>query len=670
MITVGKAALYLSAVISVVLLFAMPTVAKDRRKAEAVRACYWWIIGVFGALTASILVLLAAFIVKDFSFQYVANYSSADMAVQYRMAALWAGHEGSLLLWAWMLAGFAALIAVVKLNNPDKLDTYALIVINDVQIFFLALLATAADPFVGSPPGTVAGQGINPLLLHWAMVIHPPTLFLGYAGLTVPFAYAIAAAWIKDPSKKWVELCQTTSIFAWLLLTIGIFLGALWAYVVLGWGGFWGWDPVENASFLPWLTATALLHSFTVYKRRDAFKLWSMSLATISFLLVIMATFITRGGLIQSAHTFERNNLMVGLFSGFIILVAVLAGQVISSRYDLLQGREQLTTLASKDFMYFINNIVLLSSSVILLVATLLPVFGGPSLKADGYNAIAIPIGLAYTAVLGVCPMLAWRKTDPAKFQQYALWPGLITAAAAIPLYFYWQKLVAVVRTVNSGASSNPLGYIGFIVAVFTAVGAIELFIFGAAQKAKRTDRSFMAALGSLFVENRAQTGGYMTHFGVAVTVAGLVGSMLYTVDVNQTVPNQPGAKLKIPGYELRLVGVKQTQEPVRTVQTAQFDLVDDTTGAVKKRLEPANIKQQSGQGQGQDTRNVDIDYQPFQDIFVIFGGVNPDKTLTVEVKINPLIMFVWVGSGILVLGMTIAWWPRRKKAVVAQKAT
>lgn len=664
MITVGKAALYLSAAITTVLLFAMPYVAKDRRKADAVRACYWWIIGVFGTLTAATLVLLAAFIAKDFSFQYVAGYSSADMELQYRMAALWAGHEGSLLLWAWMLAGFSAAIAALRLNKLDKLDTYALIVLNDVQLFFLAVMIFAADPFVASPAGTVAGQGINPLLLHWAMIIHPPTLFIGYAGVTVPFAYAIAAAWTRDPSAKWVNVTQRWTIFAWLLLSIGIFLGAVWAYVVLGWGGFWGWDPVENASILPWLTATALLHSFTVYRRRDAFKLWSMSLATLTFLLVIMATFITRGGLIQSAHTFQRNNLMVALFSGFIIIVALLAGQVISSRYELLKGREQLMNLLSKEFMYFFNNVVLLASAIILLAATMLPVFGGPSLKAASYNTIAVPIGLVYMVVLALCPTFAWRKTDAARIKQYLLAPAVVTAVAAVPLFLYWQKLrelvVAVDPTVET-RSLEPLGYVGLLVAIFAGVGALELFAFGASQKAKRSKRSWLAALGSLFVENRSQAGGYMTHLGVAIITAGLVGSMIFTVDIPDTMANKKGATMDIPGYKLKLVEVKQRTAPGKTIQTGVFDLIDTKTGAVKKRLEPSNIINQAGAGAGQNTRHVDIDYQPLQDIFVIFGGVNEDKTLTVEVKINPLIMLVWGGSIILILGMCIAYWPRRK---------
>jgi len=668
-INVGKAALYLSAIISAVLLVAIPYVAKDRRRTDAVRACYWWLIGVFGALTAAILVLLGAFIAKDFSFQYVAGYSSADMAVQYRMAALWAGHEGSLLLWAWMLAGFAAAIAALKLKNPDQLDTYALAVINDVQLFLLAILVFAADPFVASAPGTTAGQGINPLLMHWAMVIHPPTLFLGYAGLTIPFAYAMATAWVRDPSSKWLDHSQRWSIFAWLLLSIGIFLGALWAYVVLGWGGFWGWDPVENASFLPWLTATAMLHSFTVYKRRDAFKLWSLSLATVSFLLVVMATFITRGGFIQSVHTFAPNNLMVWLFSGFIILVAILAGQLISSRYQLFQGREQLTSLLSKEFMYFFNNVVLLAGAIILLGATIAPVFGGPALKPASYNTIAIPIGLIYLIALGLCPVLAWRKTDAARMKQYLLWPGGVTILSAVPLFLYWQKLRDLVVSVDPTVETRPLeplGYVGLLAAVFTFVAALELFYFGAKQKAKRSKRSWLAALGSLFVENRSQAGGYTTHLGVAVIVAGLVGSMIFTVDINDTIPNRKGAQLEIPGYSLRLVGVKTSDSPAETVETGQFDLVDAKTKKVIKRLEPSNVVHKTGPSAGQNSRNVDIEYQAFQDVFIIFGGTNPDKTITLEVKINPLIMFVWIGSGILVLGMVIAYWPRRKKKAAA----
>ncbi len=662
MIFVGKLALYLGAVISLVLLFAMPTFAKDRRKADAVRSCYQWIIGIFGALTASILVLLAAFIVGDYSFQYVASYSSADMSVVFRMAALWAGHEGSLLLWAWLVAAFSAAIAVFRMKKLERLDTYALIVMNAVQFFFLAVLTLAADPFVQSQ-GAAVGQGINPLLLHWAMILHPPTLFVGYAGLTVPFAYAMAAAWTRDPSSKWISHTHRWSVFSWMLLSIGIFLGALWAYVVLGWGGYWGWDPVENASLLPWLTATAMLHSFTVYKRRESMKLWSLALTVVTFLLVIVATFITRGGILQSVHAFEPNLVLRYLFVGFIALVAIASGQVISSRYYLFKSGEQLTTLSSKEFMYFANNLILLAGAIILLGATMLPVFGGPTLKPETYNTIAQPIGLVYIAILAICPMFGWRKTDPVKFRNYAIYPGVATLAAAAPLFIYWQNLGSMVRGIDPSATASPLGYVGLLLSVFAFTGGLVLFGNGAAAKAKRSGRNFVSALGSLFVENRAQAGGYLSHLGVAIILAGLVGSSMFVGDINQVLPNKKGSTLDIPGYQLRLDNVASRQEPGKTIEVGTFDLIDAKTGKVQKKLAPQNVINKTGPAAGQNTRNVDIEYQPFQDIFIIFGGTNPDKTVSVNVKINPLIMFVWVGSGILILGMAIAMWPKRKKA-------
>ncbi|RJQ51996.1 MAG: heme lyase CcmF/NrfE family subunit [Actinobacteria bacterium] len=662
---VGKLLLYFAAVVSGVLLFAMPYFAKDRRQTGAIRASYQWIIGIFGALTAAMLVLLAAFIVQDYSFQYVASYSSADMSVPFRMAALWAGHEGSLLLWAWLVAAFSAAIAAYRLKTLDRLDTYALVVMNGVQFFFLALLALAADPFTVSQGGAV-GQGINPLLLHWAMIIHPPTLFIGYAGLTVPFAYAMAAAWTREPSAKWITHTHRWSVFSWMLLSIGIFLGALWAYVVLGWGGYWGWDPVENASLLPWLTATAMLHSFTVYKRRDSFKLWSLALTVVTFLLVIVATFITRGGILQSVHAFPPNLTLRYLFVGFIGFVAIASGQLISSRYALFKSGDQLQNLSSKEFMYFANNLILVAGAFILLGATMLPVFGGSSLKPESYNTIAQPIGLVYIGLLAVCPMFGWRKTDPKKFRNYAIYPSAVTILAAYPLFIYWQNLGKMVRSIDPTATVSILGYVGLLLAVFAFTGGLVLFGSGAAAKAKRSGKNWLFALGSLFVENRAQAGGYLSHLGVAVILAGLVGSSMFVGDINEVMPNKAGSSLQMPGYELKLKGISASDQGTRKVEVGTFDLIDRSSGKVQKVLAPQNVLHNAGPMAGQSTRNVDIDYQPFQDIFVIFGGSNPDNTISVNVKINPLIMFVWGGSGILVLGMAIAMWPKRRKAKAA----
>ncbi|HZD60081.1 MAG TPA: cytochrome c biogenesis protein CcsA, partial [Anaerolineae bacterium] len=295
---------------------------KPRKGEKQQKAGNDGIIWQFAGVTFAGLILLIAFISDDFSFGYVADHSTPQMSVFYKIAAFWAGHEGSLLLWLWMLTSITATIAFLNRKN-DRLTNIALYVANYVQLFFLVTLLTATNPFrgaeLGMPP---TGVGLNPLLMHWAMVLHPPTLFMGYAGLTIPFAFAIAALVDRNSSSDWINRVKKWTLFAWLFLTIGIFLGALWAYVVLGWGGYWGWDPVENASILPWFAGTALLHTFTMYRRRGGMKIWAVALASISFIMSILGTFITRSGLIQSVHAFPELRMDLTLLFGGLMLGA------------------------------------------------------------------------------------------------------------------------------------------------------------------------------------------------------------------------------------------------------------------------------------------------------------------------------------------------------------
>ncbi|RJQ52750.1 MAG: heme lyase CcmF/NrfE family subunit [Actinobacteria bacterium] len=668
MIVIGKLALYFAALASLILVLAMPRYAKEKRHANALKACYQWTIGVFGAMSAAIFVLFAAFIVQDYSVEAVAQYSNADLSTAFRIAALWAGGPGSLLLWAWILSGFTAAIALSKMKRPDLLDTYALTVLHGVQLFFLALLVSAADPLKVIPGGVAQGQGLNPLLRHWAMLAHPPTLFVGYAGLTVPFAYAIAAAWSRNASATWVKLAHKWSLFAWIFLSIGIFLGSLWAYVVLGWGGYWAWDPVENASLLPWLTATAMLHSFTVYRRRNALKVWSLALTVISFLLVIVATFITRSGIVQSVHAFQPDNLMLWLFLSFMAIVAVGSGQLVASRSRLFADEEGFTELASKEFMYFLNNVIMVAAAAIVLAGTLSPTFGGPALKPETYNAIAQPIGLVYVALLAICPLMSWRKTKPERFKRYLAVPGLVTLASALPLYLYWQGLENMVRGIDPSSVAQPLGYLGLLIAVFAFTGAVQLFVAGAREKATRTGRHFVMALGGLFVRNRSQAGGYLSHAGLSIVLAGLIGSSMFVGDINEVLPGKAGSSVVVVDYSLTYQGAKTVKFPDGgTKTTATFQLLDKDTGALVSILRPAS-ETHAGENRN-EAREAAVAYTPFRDVFVIFGGQNPDGSVSVNVKVNPLIMFVWGGSIILVLGMMLAWWPKRtQEEPVAEK--
>jgi cytochrome c-type biogenesis protein CcmF len=681
-IVIGKFAVYVALILAAAAAaIALYAGHKKEDGEELGSNAYYITMVVFGAVTVASLILLYAFIAKDYSFAYVAENSSADMSLFYRIAAFWAGQEGSLLFWAWLLTGAAAIIAYQKANDYEVLVTNALGVLNVISLFFLFVLVTpGGDAFkvalAGLPPG---GAGINPLLLHWAMVIHPPTLFIGYAGLAIPFAFALGALITGDVSRRWLIISDRWAVGAWLFLSIGIFLGALWAYVVLGWGGFWGWDPVENSSFVPWLTATAMLHSFTVWKRRNGFKFWAVSMAALSFFLTLLATYITRSGIItDSAHTFQGDPYFKLVFDIFMVLTLVVTAVLLWWRREelyspvLAGGDSGEETLFSREFIYYLNNVFMLLAAGIITYGTLAPAIttwlGLPKVtySADFYNGIAAPLSILYVTAMGLCPVLSWRKTEPAKFWRLLMWPAGAAAVGAVPIVMYF--------------SSKPVGTMGMIVSVFAAAAAVQLFVRGALARAKSKGISPLAALGDLFMKNRSQTGGYIVHLGVAITVIGIIGTIMFGTEDLVSIGKTKGsvATAPIAGIRLEVVDLKKKtfpkkEQPPSTYVIERQELTLRLTeggkpaGTIKpvlkgyqRSIERAEAEGHFGEGYNPE---IDVKVEPFRDVFVIYQGESTDKrTLSLQVKINPLITWVWIGSMILVLGTAWAMWPTAAK--------
>jgi cytochrome c-type biogenesis protein CcmF len=670
-VVLGKVSIYAGLMLSLAAAGIAFWSARDESRTDFATNAYRLTLAVFGALTLSSLVLLWAFIAKDYSLLYVASNSSPDMTVFFRIAAFWAGQEGSLLLWVWFIAAFSAIVAWTKAKAEEPIVTDALGVLNLIAAFFMVVLVTpSGDPFKTVAIAAEAiGRGINPLLLHWAMVAHPPTLFLGYAGLAVPFAFAIAALMQGDVSRKWLKLSDRYAVTAWLFLSVGIFLGALWAYVVLGWGGFWGWDPVENSSFLPWLAGTAMLHSFTVWKRREGFKRWAVSLASGSFFLTLLATYITRSGIIQSAHTFEGDPVFKILFEVFMaVVVLATAGLLWYRRHDLSEEgepEEQLMggSFLSKDFVYYVNNVVLTVVTLVITFATLAPAITRGlgmqeiSYKPEFYNSLAGPISAVYIALVAICPLLAWRRTDPEKFGRLLMWPGVAAVVGAVPILLTF--------------GSNLMGAATMILSVLAGATAIQMFVRGAMGRARSKEMSFPAALGSLFLQNRSQTGGYLVHLGIAITLVGVVGTNLYGLSSDATVSKKVGSTVRASGIQFAVRAYSDVTHPRKDLAPSTYVLQEQKvtlamthaqTGASLgtispiRRLYQVNVDEQRGA-----TPQVDIRHELFRDVFVIFQDVDASGNIFLTVKINPLISLVWFGSIILVLGTAWASWPQRR---------
>ena len=653
------------------------------------------------SLTGAVLLMLVAFFRPDFTFYYVAQNHSNDvsnLAWLYKLSAVWAGREGSFLFWAWLLSLFASWVAYKRLEYTDALSNMGLMVTNIVLALFAGGMlfsepnnpfkvtpAQFIDPATGQLIGEATSWGMNPLLQHWAMILHPPTLFIGYAGLTIPFAFAIAALIVNDGSKLWVEIVDRITIFSWLFLGIGIGLGAIWAYVVLGWGGYWAWDPVENASLLPWLTGVGLLHSFTVYRRREGFKRWAVMLAAFTFALVILGTFITRSGIVQSVHAFEADPVSLWLFLFMIVGSIVAAGVGLFMRWETFSGNDEFESLTSKEAAYYFNNVIMLVAGLLvayLTITSALPAwmpFGGKSIPATTFDAVARPVGILYLLILAVCPMLSWKGTDGATFWNRIKWPLVGTAVlTGLLLIDYVTTLKPIYDTMTKLAQSgnepgikmaaagpeiyyNGLAIFGLVVASLLISTQTWLFIDGARKRAAAKGENFFAALGSIFYNARTQSGGYLTHIGMGIILIGLVGSAMFVLDQTYTVPVKQGSSFEVDQYTFTYMGSNQeTLANGNNVTTVDLAVTRDgrSVGTISPGQTEFTAQQQS-------RLDAKVLSEPLRDIFVVFQGVQNEEAI-INVKINPLIWFSWGGFILMLIGTTLAMWPKKGARLVA----
>ena len=655
------------------------------------------------ALTVCCGILVYCFFAGDYSIEYVLKqHSSADGALGwlYKLSGLWAGREGSLLFWAWLISVFNSVVAIRDLKSPRKLDSMALMVSQLVLVAFVGVLLFSESnmPFTVTPDkyynsnGTLTNAatmlGMNSLLEHWAMAIHPPTLFVGYAGLTIPFAYAIAALIVNDSSKEWVVRSQRYALFSWLFLGIGIGLGSVWAYVVLGWGGYWGWDAVENASLLSWLVGVALIHSFTVYRQRGAFKRWSVMCACITFAFVIVGTFISRSGLVQSVHAFEGDPVSLVLF-GALIVVALLAGIVglivrWKSFGPAADGSDEVEHLLSKEGAYYFNNVIMVVFATLLAYLTIssalpdfLP-FGGQTVSSGTFNAIARPLGVVYLAILAICPLLAWGTTLRAKFLKQARIPAICAVALFVALAVYWGTylvpsydaiIAAGGTTAEELASDGPAWYynglalVGFFVASVLFFNSLFMLgrTIGAYKKAHGCGA--LAAFGGCLRNNAARFGGFLSHAAMAVILVGLIGSSMYVTEKVGYIGYDESTDTAAENFTIKDYELEYTSNSVTEVNggndilyTVNYDVYKD--GNYIGSVSPAVQLAQKTQQQKLVASVISL---PGEDLFVVYRGVNNDGAFSMDVRVNPLISLVWVGFGLLMVGVCVATLGRRR---------
>ena len=655
-------------------------------------------------LTLCIGLILVCFLTENMTLSYVAmNFPVDDspLRVLYQVAGVWAGRQGSLLFWTWLISLFAAATAWRRMRQTDALTCAALGVTEIVIVLFTCAMALsdANNAFIATPAeylnadgSLVAGasSGMNPLLLHWAMVLHPPATFIGYAGCAVPFAYAIGALITGDLSARWVEHADRVAVFSFIFLTIGMVLGAVWAYVVLGWGGFWAWDAVENASFMSWLTAIAMIHSFTLYRRRGVFKRWSLFAATITFIFVVLGTFITRSGLVQSVHAFAEDPVSTYFFLGIMIAAALSFLLLLLYRNAALAEDDEIESLLSKNGSYYITDLVCIVGACLvayLTVSSALPSWlplGGQVVSAGVYNAVARPATALFGLLMAVCPLLGWRRTEGAAFWRNFRVPLFIGVVVLVALeaYFALELVPAYDAIIAAGgdaaatlAEQGPRLYylavaeVSLVAAALLFASSAYLLGRGVRGRLAKGD-SALAAPVNLFRRSPAQAGGYLAHLGCAIALVGLVGSGMFVQEQTVNVAAEVGAQGTAGGYTLTVENIDDTFDAhdnrIMTVdlavaRTASDGAADEsaTIGTLAPAIEVSATTQQQ-------TLHASVLTFPTEDLFVAFQGLNADGSLSLSVKVNPLILCNWVGGAICIAGIVLAALPRRATPLLA----
>ena len=608
---------------------------------ELVHSARRGVYAVFGLLTLAELVLAYALLSHDFGLRYVWEYTSLDMATPYLLSAIYAGNDGSLLFWAWVLSILAALAAFLD-RKERVFAPYVAATNMAVAAFFLLLVSLIANPFERLASTPADGRGLNPMLENVGMLFHPPTLYLGYVGLTIPFAFLLAALATGRLDGEWIKRTRMWALLAWLMLGIGNLLGAQWAYVELGWGGYWAWDPVENASLMPWLIITAYLHATVVQRRRRMFRVWTASLAATAFLLSIFGTFITRSGLITSVHAFGQSSLGP-FFLAFIALGGALSLGLILWRLDLLRGEEVEASFMSRENWVFITNLLLAGATVAVLFGTVYPTFSEVALGRkielgkDFYNQVNGPILLVLVAAMGICPVLAWGRTLGQHLAKAFTPPALAAVALAVALVALGvRQYVAIVA----------LAVFAFVILVY-----VGEWYRGVRARQRTQGVNPVSALGGMIWDNRPRYGAHIVHVAIAVMAIGVVGSTFFVSEAEANL--KVGESMAVGSYAIRYEGMAQSSTPSRNIVSATVTVLQD--GRPLGQMTAENIFHKSME---QPVSEVAIRTTPLEDVYVIFAGWDADGSASFRVLINPLVVWIWVGGVLFLLGGLVAMWP------------
>jgi cytochrome c-type biogenesis protein CcmF len=621
-------------------------------------------IAAFVAVTAAAFALVYSVFTNDFSITYIMEHSNRALPGAYKFAALWSGQEGSLLLWCWLLATYGFVLRL-RHKTDVKLYAYAGTILAGIQVFFLAVVNFAAPPFAllrGAIPAD--GNGLNPLLQYPEMVIHPPMLYLGYVGFSVPFAFGLGALMMRYPGEKWIKITRVWTLVTWVFLTGGIFLGMHWAYAVLGWGGYWGWDPVENASFMPWLTGTAFLHSVMMQEKKGMMKSWNVWLIFSTFLLTLLGTLLTRAGLVSSVHAFAQSSIGTWFMVFMGIVLAVCIFTFILQR-DHLRSDHQIESLVSRESSFLFNNLVLLTACFVILWGTLFPILSEyvqgskVTVGAPFYNRVAVPIGLFLLFLTGIGPLLPWRATSLKAVKRNFIVPSIALWAMVAVCFIFGPRPLSTWFS-DAGYFYSLVSF-ALAASVFTAI--TSEFFRGGAVIAKQTGKNLLVSIYLLTRRNTRRYGGYIIHIGVVIVVVGLAGAAFNKNTEKELALHDT---MSVGPYTLECVGFTQDSNANYNSDYALLDVSRDG----KKQFQMAPEKRVYLASQQPQTM-VAVHSVLSWDLYVVYEGTNPDTGQPIiKAFLNPLVSWIWAGVVLIVLGTFFALVPSLTPAAASLKVS
>lgn len=649
MVETGSISIFLAFIISVYVLFASIYGARTR-KWDFVTSAENAAIAVFFLLLIATIALVYSLLNLDFSLKYVALNTSTDLATIYRFTSLWAGQAGSLLLWCLVLSVYTAIVVLQSRNKDRQLMPYVLATMATVSIFFIGIIAFVESPFEKLPFIPQEGRGLNPILQNAYMAIHPLTLYFGYVGVTVPFAFGMGALLSGKLGDAWIRYSRKWALFAWTFLSIGLLLGARWAYLELGWGGYWAWDPVENAAFMPWLAATAFIHSVMIQEKKGMLKKWNMSLIIITFFLSIFGTFITRSGIISSVHSFAQSDIGP-LFLGFIAFILLFSFGMFLYRMNDLETENRFDSILSRESAFIFNNLLFLGAAFAVFLGTIFPILseavtGNKILVGPPYfNRVNVPIALVLIFLMGVGPLISWRKASFKNLVRNFLYPILLGILTAIVLVVLGMTDVVAI--------------ISFALCAFVTGTVFTEFIRGTLVRMKRGENPFLA-FSMLVSRNKRRYGGYIVHIGVVLIVVGVTASSVFVTEKQSTLA--PGQSMELREYTLRFDGLEQYTTDAKNATIANLTLLEDNKPIDTIKPEKNIYKYEGNREINQETE-VALRSTFKDDLYIILSSFNDDGSATIRVMINPLVNWIWAGGLVLVLGAIVTMWPSRRKS-------